>query len=98
MKIKYQAELNRRGVYLTDQANPDERFIEKKQMFSNYGFNDKQLNGDARVRIEQRLREAGLINSDYARAVFMNNFKSDQTAQKRDLRANSKWNGFGMDG
>lgn len=86
-----QAEYNRRGL----QINEEGKYVEAKPIFSNYGFTDKQLNSDARTRIEQRLRQAGLINNEYARNI-LNSIKPAQNQNKRDLNANSFWNGFSM--
>lgn len=85
-----EAELHRRGIKTNDDT------IDNIKIFnSNFSFNDKQLNADARVRIEQRLRQAGLINSEYARTII-STLKSSQSISKRNLNANSNWNGFGM--
>lgn len=80
-----QAELNRRGVNTTDGE-----YQEKKPLFSNYGFSDKQISTDARMRIEQRLRQAGLINNEYAR-VLMNNViqTNSQSLNRRNLNSNA---------
>lgn len=82
--LKLKAELNRRGVHKTT----SDLYVDQKPMYTNYGFTDKQIGADARLRIEQRLREAGLINSDYAKVV-MDSFKSNQV--KRDLKSNINW-------
>ena len=85
------AELNRRG--LTREVA--ENYAEIKPMFTNFGFTDKQLNADARLRVEERLRQAGMINNEYARAVI-NTFKQNNQLilSKRNVNANSNWSGF----
>ncbi len=98
-----EAELNRRGVHTNHNnttnslQNSQDSYMEKKPMFKNFSFTDKQINSDARLRIEQRLRSAGLINSEYARTL-MSNMKQAPTQARRDLNANSNWKGFAMDG
>ena len=97
-----EAELNRRGVHNAHntsnllQASQDS-YEDKKPMFKNFSFTEKQINADARLRIEQRLRSAGLINSEYARTL-MSNMKQAPTQARRDLNANTNWKGFAMDG
>ena len=96
-----EAELNRRGLNLNttlvSNANGDmsnqESYVDKKPMFKNFSFTDKQINSDARIRIEQRLRSAGLLNSEYARSVI-NGMKQTPNIARRDLNANSNWKGF----
>ena len=95
-----EAELNRRGVNLNGtyessqtRSSRESAFVDKKPMFKNFGFTEKQINSDARLRIEQRLRSAGLINSEYARTV-MSAMKHAPSQARRDLKANSNWKGF----
>ena len=88
------AELNRRGIVRKSFENENSRYEEQKPLFHNYSFNDKQINADARLRIEKRLRQAGLINSEYARSL-MNTVKPP-TQPRRDQNENTNWNGFGM--
>lgn len=73
-----------------------EIYLEPKSNFENYTFTDKQISSDARLRIEQRLREAGLINSEYARAVIDDFGLARHQQLKRDLKANAGWDGFSM--
>jgi hypothetical protein len=87
------AEYNRRGVR-TSFDNENTRYEEQKPLFNNFGFNDKQINSDARLRIEKRLRQAGLMNSEYARALI--NTVKPPTQPRRDQTANTNWNGFAM--
>jgi len=85
-----EAELNRRGI----NVDTFTQYADKKPSF--ISFNDKQLNSDARLRIEQRLRQAGLLNSEYARALISNVISMQNTQNRRDLNANSAWEGFSM--
>lgn len=85
-----EAELNRRGI----NVDTSTQYAEKKPNITS--FNDKQLNSDARLRIEQRLRQAGLLNSEYARALISNVISMQNTQNRRDLNANSAWDGFSM--
>jgi hypothetical protein len=85
-----EAELNRRGVHV----DMSTQYTDKKPNF--LSFNDKQLNSDARLRIEQRLRQAGLLNSEYARALISNVISMQNTQNRRDLNANTAWDGFSM--
>lgn len=64
-------------------------------MYNVYSFTDKQLNNDARLRIEARLRQAGLINNDYAREMIKH--VKPPTMPRRDTMQNSNWNGFTLD-
>jgi hypothetical protein len=88
-----EAELNRRGIV----PQGKEQYAERKDLFNNnFSFNDKYLNGDARLRIEERLRQAGLINKEYARTII-DNIKQNNVMNvqaKRNANANSEWNGF----
>jgi hypothetical protein len=94
-----EAELNRRGVNLnttlasSGDCSNQESYVDKKPMFKNFSFTDKQMNSDARLRIEQRLRSAGLLNSEYARSVI-SGMKQAPSIARRDLNANSNWKGF----
>ena len=54
-------------------------------------FTDRKLYGDLRIRLEQRLRDAGLIQTDYARQALA----ALQQAPKRiDTQSNQMWSGF----
>ena len=86
-----EAELARRGVRKS-YDNDDSKFLDTKPLYNNFSFNDKQINSDARLRIETRLRQAGLINSEYARAII-NNVKPPSQPRK-DINSNSNWSGF----
>lgn len=81
----------RRGVR---KSHEGELFADTKPLYNNFGYNDKQINSDARTRIENRLRQAGLINSEYSRALI-NNVKPP-TQPRRDNNMNSNWNGFAL--
>jgi hypothetical protein len=88
------AEKHRRGV-IDSNIQQDGLYEDRKPIFRNDGFTDKQLNADARLRVEARLREAGLINNEYARAVINTLKQNSQTvSNKRDLNANSNWSGL----
>lgn len=88
-----EAELARRGVRKSYETNTeDSKFLDPKPLYNNFSFNDKQINSDARLRIETRLRQAGLINSEYARAII-NNVKPPSQPRK-DINSNSNWSGF----
>lgn len=78
---------------LNEAAN--EPYGERKLLFNVHGYTEKQLNGDARLRIEQRLRQAGLINNDYARQII--NAVQPPTVPRRDNISNNNWNGFALD-
>jgi hypothetical protein len=88
------AEKHRRGL-LEANSQQEEVYEDRRPMFKNDGFTDKQLNADARLRVEARLRQAGLINNEYARVVI-NTLKqnSQVVSSKRGLNANSYWSGF----
>ena len=75
----------------------NDKFEDKKSMFNNYSFTDKQLNTDARLRIEERLRQAGLIKSEYAKAIMHTLLPTTSIQNRRDLSTNSHWNGFAFD-
>ena len=77
--------------YLNKRLNQTDN--ESKEMFHNFSYNDKQLNADARLRIEQRLRQAGLMASEYARALISNVKPPSQP--RRDLFT-ANWEGFSM--
>lgn len=74
-------------------ADQDSKYEDKKEMYSNFSYNDKQLNADARVRLEQRLRQAGLIDSEYARALISN--VKPPSLPRRDIFTGN-WDGFAM--
>ncbi|CAF0908719.1 unnamed protein product [Adineta steineri] len=42
----------------------------QQKLFPITAFNDRKLFGDIRIRLEQRLRDAGLIQTDYARQAM----------------------------
>jgi hypothetical protein len=99
------AEYSRRGVPIHDykksnnkeiieqeQEQEQEAFKDRKQLYNVYGFTDKQISGDARVRIEQRLRQAGLINNNYARELISK--VNPPTMPRLDIFSNKCWNGF----
>lgn len=88
-----EAELARRGIVNSDDAK--DKYKDKKELFEIKTFTEKQLNADARLRIEARLRQAGLINSDYARAIVSNINPPRQP--RRDMSTNLNWNGFALD-
>lgn len=89
----------RRGVkkhnhnHQKDEAN---EFNDQKPIYGIHTFNEKQISSDARVRIEERLRQAGLINSEYARAVVNDFGIAKHQQMRRDLNANAGWDGFSM--
>ena len=89
-----EAVLNRRGV-ISNKTEQDEntRYEEKKTFYNNFSFTDKQINSDARIRLEQRLRQAGLMASDYARAMIKN--VKPPTNPRRDI-VTTNWNGMAM--
>jgi hypothetical protein len=89
-----EAVLNRRGV-ISNKTEQDEntRYEEKKTFYNNFSFTDKQINSDARIRLEQRLRQAGLMASDYARAMIQN--VKPPTNPRRDI-VTTNWNGMAM--
>ena len=63
----------------------------QQELFPINTFNDRKLYGDIRIRLEQRLRDAGLIQTDYARQAL----SALQQAPKRiDTRENQMWSGF----
>ncbi|CAF0919741.1 unnamed protein product [Adineta ricciae] len=63
----------------------------QQELFPINTFNDRKLYGDVRIRLEQRLRDAGLIQTDYARQALA----ALQQAPKRiDTRENQMWSGF----
>ncbi|CAF4696116.1 unnamed protein product [Rotaria sp. Silwood1] len=63
----------------------------QQELFPINTFNDRKLCSDIRIRLEQRLRDAGLIQTDYARQALA----ALQKAPKRiDTQANQMWNGF----
>ena len=71
--------------------NTNEDINIQQPLFPIYTFNDRKLNGDIRIRLEQRLRDAGLIQTDYARQALA----ALQQAPKRiDTRENQNWSGF----
>ncbi len=84
-----EAELARRGVRRSHEAD---LFTDAKPLYTNFGYSDRQINSDARARIENRLRQAGLINNEYSRALI-NNVKPP-TQPRRDNYMNANWNGF----
>ncbi|CAF1271004.1 unnamed protein product, partial [Rotaria sordida] len=63
----------------------------QQELFPINTFNDRKLYSDIRIRLEQRLRDAGLIQTDYARQALA----ALQKPPKRiDTQANQMWNGF----
>jgi hypothetical protein len=90
-----EAEKRRRGLTTDGEEGADEVYEDRRPLFRTEGFTDKQLGADARLRVEERLRQAGLINNEYARVVI-NTLKQNSMAvsNKRDLNANSNWSGF----
>jgi hypothetical protein len=54
-------------------------------------FNDRKYSNDIRIRLEQRLRDAGLIQTDYARQALA---ALQQTPKRIDTRENQMWSGF----
>jgi hypothetical protein len=90
-----EAVLNRRGVSNQNKnnENDDTKYEDKKELYNNYSFNDKQLNADARIRLEQKLRQAGLMTTDYARELI-SNVKPPTNPRKDNFSAN--WDGFAM--
>ena len=63
----------------------------QQSLFPINTFNDRKLYGDIRIRLEQRLRDAGLIQTDYARQALA----ALQKAPKRmDTQQNQMWSGF----
>ena len=63
----------------------------QQPLFPIHTFTDRNLQGDIRVRLEQRLRDAGLMQTDYARQALA----AVQQAPKRiDTRENKMWSGF----
>ncbi|CAF1150912.1 unnamed protein product [Adineta steineri] len=63
----------------------------QQELFPITTFKDRKLFGDIRIRLEQRLRDAGLIQTDYARQAMA----ALQQAPKRiDTRENQMWSGF----
>lgn len=87
-----QAALNHRGV--GKNKGDGNIYTQPKPVFENHSFTDKQISSDARLRIEQRLREAGLINSEYARAVINDFGISTHQQLRRGLKADSAWDGL----
>jgi hypothetical protein len=90
-----EAVLNRRGV-ISNKTDQDEisKYEDKKAFYNNFSFTDKQINSDARIRLEQRLRQAGLMASDYARALIQN--VKPPTNPRPDLITTNVWNGMAM--
>ena len=71
--------------------NPNEDINLQQELFPIHTFNDRKLSNDIRIRLEQRLRDAGLIQTDYARQALA----AVQQAPKRlDTRENQMWSGF----
>ena len=63
----------------------------QQELFPIHTFNDRKYSNDIRIRLEQRLRDAGLIQTDYARQALA----AIQQAPKRiDTRENQMWSGF----
>ncbi|KAI1898265.1 hypothetical protein AGOR_G00070550 [Albula goreensis] len=48
----------------------DEEFFLHKPLYNLFSFTDRQIVSDPRVRIEQALREAGFLNTPYARELL----------------------------
>ncbi len=84
----FKSELSRRGVNI-DVSKSNDKFNDNKQLYNVYSYTDKQLNNDARLRIEARLRQAGLINNDYARDIIKN--VAPPTIPRRDALSNFKF-------
>jgi len=84
-----EAELARRGIRKRQEGD---LFVESKPLYKNFSYNDEQINSDRRLKIEARLRQAGLINSDYARALIEN--VKPPSEPRRDNNADSNWRGF----
>jgi hypothetical protein len=85
-----EAEFARRGVVRNGQHG--ETYAESKPLYKHFSYSDKQINADARLRIEARLRQAGLINSEYARTLIGN--VKPPSEPRRDNMADSNWEGF----
>jgi len=62
----------------------DEVFAEQKPLFEVNTFTANHVNKDPRVRIEARLREAGLIETGYARQVIAQ-IQPSKPAQQRNM-------------
>ncbi|UJR26269.1 hypothetical protein I4U23_007609 [Adineta vaga] len=63
----------------------------QQELFPINTFNDRKLYGDVRIRLEQRLRDAGLIQTDYARQALA---ALQQVPKRIDTRENQMWSGF----
>ncbi|KAJ8314063.1 hypothetical protein KUTeg_008624 [Tegillarca granosa] len=69
-------------------AGEEEDINIQKPLFDITGFTAKQITSDPRLKLEQRLREAGLHNSDYARHVLAN--VAPPQPPRRDMESNEK--------
>ncbi len=86
--------MSRRGVNIDNKTldlnKTVEKFSDKKQLYNVYSYTDKQLNNDARLRIEARLRQAGLINNEYARDIIKH--IPPPTIPRKDTISNIQYN------
>ncbi|CAF4727401.1 unnamed protein product [Rotaria magnacalcarata] len=71
--------------------NANEDINIQQELFPINTFKDRKLCGDIRVRLEQRLRDAGLIQTDYARQALA---AVQKAPQRRDTQENKMWTGF----
>lgn len=71
--------------------NTNEDINIQQELFPIHTFKDRKLCGDIRIRLEQRLRDAGLIQTDYARQALA---ALQKTPQRRDTQQNEMWSGF----
>ncbi|CAF3385116.1 unnamed protein product [Rotaria socialis] len=71
--------------------NANEDINIQQELFPINTFKDRKLCGDIRVRLEQRLRDAGVIQTDYARQALA---AVQKAPQRRDTQENKMWTGF----
>ncbi|CAH1788049.1 unnamed protein product [Owenia fusiformis] len=63
----------------------EDNIVIKKPLFEVNSFTAKQIGSDARVRLESKLREAGLHNTDYARSMLKQ--MQPPQAPRRDMES-----------
>lgn len=85
--FSFQAFNAHRGLLI----NANEDINIQQELFPINTFKDRKLSNDIRIRLEQRLRDAGLIQTDYARQALA---AVQQPAKRMDTRENQMWSGF----
>lgn len=86
-KLHFQAFNAHRGLLTTE--NDDINI--QQSLFPINTFNDRKLVADIRIRLEQRLRDAGLIQTDYARQALA---AIQRPPKRSDTQSNQNWSGF----